>query len=163
MSPAIVRGPYVRAGTEFTVALDMELSSTSSLSGEPFHATVESPLFDTDHQTAVPSGAALLGHVARVTAGSTPRIVLDFDAIQTPGGASPVVVKVVEVLNATKATGEFERSLLASPLVAKGPEDAIEPQVTPAGHVYLPSGLLMRLELTRPLFLHEARAAPTPS
>jgi hypothetical protein len=122
VSPSLVRGPDAPAGQAFTTALGKDLSTDSSVSGEPFYATVQSPLAGNGGRVIVPIGAMLLGHVERVTDGVTPHIVLASTRFRLrTGGATPVLAKVIDVPNATKRTGEAERSLLASPLEAEGP------------------------------------------
>jgi hypothetical protein len=152
VAPGRVHGPYVPAGALLTIALRRPLSTTS-VPGEPFTATVESSLVATDGRVAVPAGATLWGHVASTTGGTSPRIVLSFDTVQTSLGLAPIIASVVDVEPSAERSAEVESHLLAAPRTPQPPAGG--PEVTDGtavNTILLSSGVRMRLELTRSLF-----------
>jgi hypothetical protein len=152
VAPNRVHGPYVPAGAFLTIALGRPLS-TASVPGEPFTATVESALVGTDGRVAVPAGATLWGHVVSTREGGSPRIVLSFDTVQTTLGPAPIVAAIVNVVEAAEPPAEVESHLLAAPRTPQPPAGG--PEVTDStavSAILLPSGVRMRLELTRSLF-----------
>lgn len=155
VAPSRVLGPYVPAGDRLTVSLDPTLSTATSVPGQPFTATTETALVGSDGRVLVPGGAKLLGHVVSTRGPEIPQLILAFDTVQTPLGAAPIVAHVVDVGESPTAEARLrvERELLSSP-PTPGPPAGV-PLTIPNptdGAVVLPSGALLRLELTRPIF-----------
>jgi hypothetical protein len=152
VAPSQVHGPYVPAGALLTIALRKPVS-TASVPGEPFTAIVESPLVNTDGQVAVPAGATLWGHVESTREGSSPRIVLSFDTVQTTRGPAPIVAAIVDVEEAAEPPAEVESHLLSAPRTPQPPAGGPEiTDGTAVSAILLPSDVRMRLQLTRSLF-----------
>jgi hypothetical protein len=156
VSPSRVLGPYVPAGERLSASLDPTLSTTVSVPGQPFTATLETALQGSDGRILVPTGARILGHVVSTQGPDFPQLVLSFDTVQTPLGAAPIAARVVDVgeSQADRESSRVERELLSSPPTPLPPSGVPITAPPPAigGPIVLSSGAVLRLELTRPIF-----------
>jgi hypothetical protein len=82
-SPA---GPFVPAGTLFSVEVDQPIDKYYSAEGASFTATVVDPLFDIRGKLVVPYGAKLRGTIASVGTHDLPRLRVAFRSIDTVRG-----------------------------------------------------------------------------
>lgn len=93
--PTKIATPHVPAGTSFRVEMLAEVGTDISREGDPFVAVVLDPLVAPDGTLVVERGARVSGNVADVDTGLTPKLALDFVAVDTVrGGAAPIAVKV---------------------------------------------------------------------
>jgi hypothetical protein len=83
-------GPFVQAGTLFSVEVDQPIDTYYSAEGASFRATVVDPLFDTQGKLVVPYGAKLRGTIASVGTHDLPRLRLAFQSIDTVRGPAPI-------------------------------------------------------------------------
>jgi hypothetical protein len=143
----------VPAGTPIVVTLRTTLSTTSSLSGEPFGATIDQPLIDDRAEVVAYPGARVVGHVVSATNDPAPQLVLDFDALETRLGPAPLVVTVRDVQRRGTSLARVERGLLSSAPSPLPPQGVPITSESPDQAVVVPAGARMTLELTRPLFL----------
>jgi hypothetical protein len=89
-----IQGAYVPAGTEFVVRMNEQVSTQGSRVGQPFSATLQTPLREPGGAVLVPPGATVSGHVAGLQWGRLPVIWLAFESIESPGGSLPLEVAV---------------------------------------------------------------------
>lgn len=92
---AHIQGPFVPAGTAFSIRLDQSLDTLGSGSGQRFTGVVSRSLADRSGNVIVPAGAHVNGHVQSVI-GTTgvPRLRLHFEGIETVAGVKPIAVRV---------------------------------------------------------------------
>jgi hypothetical protein len=67
--------------------------------GQPYTATIETPIVDIDGSVLVPPGALVHGHIASLTPGtglSAARLELTADAVQLGAGDQPLAARVVD-------------------------------------------------------------------
>jgi hypothetical protein len=86
-SPDAAVSLVVPAGTELRLALETELGTAQSETGDRFEATVVQPVLRDDH-TAIPAGATVSGLVTAVQQASEDKpavLKIDFDQIETYG------------------------------------------------------------------------------
>lgn len=169
-----VHGPWVPAGTAFTVRTNRALDSDVSVRGTPFEATVETALRDPSGAVVVPAGARVRGHVVDVRpTGPIPGIVVGFDAIETVKGAASLHAVVrssgAEAIPPTgpqRGGADIDGILRApdyggptgGPAIGGGPSyDTLTPE---APRVRLPAGAPVRLELVEPVIPPGTTVAP---
>lgn len=167
---ARMRGPFVPAGTEFTVLLDQAVGTQVSAAGDIITARVQAPLRAPDGSVVIPAGAVLRGHVDDVAEGRLPVVILAFDTIETPGGTVPISAAVrtagrfvyraayhaavpVEIIPQEEAqygptlSGEWRFQNTAGPAAGGvGPNTLMRPR-----EVYVPRGGWVRLVLNEPI------------
>lgn len=100
-TPATAAPPNARtlpAGVTMNLALDQQLGTNSSHTGDAFSATVIDPVVAQNGRLTVPSGARVWGHVSGVTpannATQTAALVLDFDSLTFNGRHYPFAANV---------------------------------------------------------------------
>jgi hypothetical protein len=88
------------AGVTMNLALDQQLGTNSSHTGDTFSATLVDPVVAQNGRLTVPSGARVWGHVSGVTAASnatqTAALVLDFDSLTFNGRRYPFGANITE-------------------------------------------------------------------
>src|SRR5581483_7304299 len=100
-------GPQVPQGTEIRATLDKKLSSTTSVVGEQFTATVAEPVRAGDGSVAIPAGSKIDGEVTEVEQGKTlpsvrgkGKLNMRFRDVMLPSGAvAPITATLVSVNN----------------------------------------------------------------
>jgi hypothetical protein len=99
-------GQTLAAGTEIKAALDTELSSKTTQTGENFNATVISPVRDGNGQVIIPTGSKIVGQVTEVeqgkvlgtVRGAKAKLNMRFNQVQLPSGQSfPIAATLVSV------------------------------------------------------------------
>jgi hypothetical protein len=140
--PVEPRPTYAPAGTRLAIRLSTPISTVSSSAGQTFSAEVLTPVLAADGTVLVAAGAPLLGHVAQIEfGGTTPRLRLGFDTVETMRGPAPLAVGVVST-ESRRAPGTME-------LVPR-PSGALTVHRRPA-HIEVPAGARIELALTEPL------------
>jgi len=90
---APVNARTLPAGVTMNLALDRQLGTNSSHTGDTFSATLVDPIVAQNGRLTVPSGAQVWGHVSGVTPASnatqTAALVLDFDSLTFNGRRYP--------------------------------------------------------------------------
>lgn len=167
--PAQIRGPYVPAGTEFTVLLDQPIDTQTSRVGDTFTARLETPLRTPEGITLIPVGSTVTGKIAALQGGRRPLIVLDFQSVQSSVGEIPIHVAVRQAERivyrseeripqppAARYTGSavYEPTHGAPYQHSLGPTGggyAVPTYVGPPRQARLETDARLRLVLTRPL------------
>jgi hypothetical protein len=83
-------GPFVQAGTVFTMRLDEPIDTFYTAPGTQFTATVVTPLSGQDGHVLVPVGSKVRGVLASVGERDAPRIRVDLVDIDTVEGTVPL-------------------------------------------------------------------------
>jgi hypothetical protein len=87
------------AGAMMDLALDQQLGTRTSHTGDQFSATVATAVIAQNGRTAIPSGARVWGHVSGVTAANnateTAALVLDFDSLTFGARTYPYKANIV--------------------------------------------------------------------
>jgi len=90
---APVNARTLPAGVTMNLALDQQLGTNSSHTGDTFSATLVDPVVAQNGRLTVPAGARVWGHVSGVTKASnateTAALVLDFDSLTFNGRRYP--------------------------------------------------------------------------
>ena len=90
---APVNARTLPAGVTMNLALDQQLGTNTSHTGDTFSATLVDPVVAQNGRLTVPSGAQVWGHVSGVTRASnateTAALVLDFDSLTFNGRRYP--------------------------------------------------------------------------
>jgi hypothetical protein len=157
-------------GTEFTVSMNRAIGTLQSREGEPFTATVDTPIVAQDNKILVPRGALLHGKIARVESGEALMLALDFERIETVRGTAEIHAELRTA----------ERFVVWGPDHRSGLHDAAfyPPNAWPVGQfgsdlayyeyafafydpigraIRIPRGADLDLVLTQPLRLHPSR------
>jgi hypothetical protein len=166
-SPNVPAEPVLKvvpADTPFTVELATELSSTTDRPGEPFRASVVTPLESDDGDTLVSPDAEIAGQIVAVRDAPDPAILVRFDSIETRWG--------LRVVRATFARVQPQASLVGERATFAGYDGAIRPasgiplstSVAPTAPapIDLPAGARVRLVLTEPLAVRAPEPLPNP-
>jgi hypothetical protein len=93
-APGTVAGPFVQAGTLFSVQADEPLDTYYGSPGMPFTATVVDPLFGQDGRLIVAYGAKVRGTIVSVGPYETPRLRFALQSIDTTAGTVPLQAAV---------------------------------------------------------------------
>jgi hypothetical protein len=91
-----IHGPFVAAGTLFSVEVDEPIDTYYSPEGSAFTATVVDPLFDSRGQLVVPYGAKLRGTIASVGTYELPKLRIALRSIDTVRGPTAIEAAVRE-------------------------------------------------------------------
>lgn len=171
IDPRLVEGPFVHAGTRFTVRVDQPIDTEFSTAGTPFTARAEVPLRGTDGKVLVPAGALLRAHVVSTESDGQPRIRVELDSIDTVFGPTRI----------TAAVEHAQRQVYSGPpvvLPTPAPylmDDYLYPidfygygyggyrnRVFLPREIHIPVGAVLTLVLMRPLFAPGDRIHPEP-
>jgi hypothetical protein len=98
-SPQVAFGGTVQPGTRLLATLDTPVGTDVSRVGDPFYATLATPIIDEHGGELIPAGAKLMGRVAdlRTTRGGEPAAVsLDIQAITYGGTTRPLSARIVQ-------------------------------------------------------------------
>src|SRR5512147_1551581 len=99
-------------GSTLQVRLNETLGTSQSKVGDPFTATVSTPLSTSSGQVVVPEGAVVHGHVtglhASSNAGDQAAIRLDFDSLSVNGRSYPFDAKITATNLQTKGDTKNE-------------------------------------------------------
>jgi len=98
-TPQMASGGMIQAGTRLVATLDSPIGTDVSRVGDPFYATLQTPILDERGYTVIPAGARLMGRVVdlRETRGGDPAVVsLQVEAISTGAGSRPFPARIVE-------------------------------------------------------------------
>ncbi len=154
----------VPSGASLHATLDGELSSEHATAGDRFTATLDDPLRALDGATLVPKGATLHGHVLEVGREGIPRLVLQFDTVESGGHAYSIYAHVTRIESArvvpaysTDATSVAVEVYAGGPLTLPLPEVGGGP---PAEQLPLQiaAGAGIELFLSQPLEMKPIRA-----
>jgi hypothetical protein len=90
----------VGVGTNVTLTLNETLSTENSAVGDPFSATVDSPVYGSDGEVVVPAGARVRGRVTQVQksgrTGETAVLSVAFETVSFDGDSYPLDATVVQ-------------------------------------------------------------------
>lgn len=172
-SPQMATGGWIHAGTRLVATLDTPIGTDVSRVGDPFFATMMTPIVDEQGSVVIPAGAKIVGRVAdlRTTRGGEPAVVgLEVQSISFAGASRPLGARVVEAdVQATSrhpsgraalggaAGGALIGAILGGGsgaakggLVGAGAGTLISLGVSETG-ARLPSGTRLAIEITQPV------------
>jgi hypothetical protein len=168
-----IRGPFVQAGTVFTVTLDQAIDTYYTAPGARFTATVRDGLLDQGGRAVVLPGAKVAGTLASVGATDIPLIRMQLERIETVAGLVPLHAAVRSAEHfawAGPPTPDPDSSNLFPRRFTDYGQDVSEPREVP-GHTLegralmqprelrVPAGAVIQLVLTEPLVLPGADLA----
>jgi hypothetical protein len=174
LPPDLVRGPFVQAGSVFSVAIDAPIDTFYTPPGTRFTATVKTPLDGVDGRVLVPAGAKVRGTLASVGTADAPLIRMELDSVDTVAGTLPLRA-AVRWAQHYDWTGPPTPEPYASYVYSEGFLDygtsSAAPGVSTYGRsaegrtmmqpkeVHVPQGAVIQLELTEALILPGASLA----
>lgn len=175
-------GGVIHPGTRLVATLDGPIGTDISRQGDPFYATLQTPVVDDSGYTVIPAGAKLLGRVAelRETRGGDPAVVsLEVEAISFADTTRPFAGRIVETEVASTGRSVSGRGIAGGAAggailgaVLGGGSGALKGAAVGAGAgtlislgrsktgARLPSGTTLAVETTQPMPI---KPAPTPS
>lgn len=172
VAPSQVEGPYVQAGTLFSMQLDEPIDTFYTAPGTHFTGTVVTPLRGPDGRVLVPYGAKVRGTLASVGDPEIPRIRVELQNIDTVAGTIPLHGAVRSAQHydwAGPPTAEPYASYIypydfleyGSDTSAPGtsaPEHPVEgATMMQPREIRVPAGALVQVQLVDPLMLPGAR------
>jgi len=98
-APQVAHGGTLQAGTRLVATLDTPVGTDVSRVGDPFYATLQTPVVDERGYALIPAGAKVMGQVAelRETRGGEPAAVsLDVQSISFGGTTRPFSARIVQ-------------------------------------------------------------------
>jgi hypothetical protein len=170
--PGKVQGPYVQAGTIFTMKLDEPLDTFYTPPGTRFTGTVVTPLRGPDGSILVPYGAKVRGTVASTGDPKIPRVRVELENIDTVAGTVPLHAAVRRAQHydwAGPPTPEPYASYIYPYDLLEYGSGTSAPGTEPPGRpvegatmmqpreVRVPAGALVEVQLVDPLLLPGAR------
>jgi hypothetical protein len=172
VAPETIQGPYVQAGTLFSMLLDEPIDTFYTPPGTHFTGTVVTPLHGADGRVLVPYGAKVRGTVASVGDPEVPRIRVDLQNVDTVAGTIPLRAAVRSAQHydwAGPPTPEPYASYIYPYDFLEYGSDTSAPGTSPPGHrvegatmmqpreVRVPAGALVQVQLVDPLMLPGSR------
>ncbi len=171
-----VVGPYVQAGTQFSVRLDQPIDTFYSAPGTKFTATVNGAVQGPDGQLIVPRGAKVRGVVASVGDLDAPMLRINLESIDTVAGPMPLHAAVRTAQHHDWAgpptPAPYEESFVYPfDFSEYGTENTAPDNSLPGGRtaegrtlmqpreINVPAGAVMQLRLSEPIVLPGARLA----
>ena len=155
---------YAPAGTEFTVILNDEVGSASSIPGQRFTGQLERPIRAADGSIFAGAGATVRGKVVRTNYATRPSLRLDFETVETANGAAVLEstvrdadgYAVVAHSDVTGAEGAPDTTFYPAPArtptaVGGGPRSPDTRPTSAFPTVVLPRGTPIRMTLIHPL------------
>jgi hypothetical protein len=154
----------VHADTPFTVELASELSSVTDRPGEPFRASVVTPLEADDGDTLVSPDAEISGQIIAVIDAPDPAILVRFDSIETRWGPRVLRATFARAQPQASVVGERARFAGYDGAIRQAPGIPISTSDAPTAPapIDLPAGARVRLVLTDPLAVRAPEPLPNP-
>jgi hypothetical protein len=149
-------GVFVQAGTELRATLNDPIGSAISWVGQPFTATIATPVRGSDKRTFIDGGAVLRGKVVSIGREGRRTLTVRLDSVETRHGLAPLIARIVDSGRAAELEGRvpFDPPLGYTAL-------STYPYSTAYGwgyryavrsrEVVLEAGAQLRIELLRPL------------
>jgi hypothetical protein len=174
VAPASIQGPYVQAGTLFSMQLDEPIDTFYTPPGTHFTGTVVTPLRGPDGRVLVPYGAKVRGTLASVGDPEVPRIRVTLQNIDTVAGTIPLHGAIRSAQHYDwlgPPTAEPYASYIYPYDFLEYGSDTSAPGTSPPGHpvegatmmqpreVRVPAGALVQVQLVDPLMLPGAHLA----
>jgi hypothetical protein len=172
VAPSSIQGPYVQAGTIFSMKLDEPIDTFYTPPGTHFTGTVVTPLVGPDGRVLVPYGAKVRGTLASVGDPEIPRLRVDLQNIDTVDGTVPLHASVRHAQHydwVGPPTPEPYASYIFPYDFLEYGSDTSAPGTSPPMHenygatmmqpreVRVPAGALVQVQLVDPLMLPGAR------
>ncbi len=172
IAPGKVQGPFVQAGTLFSMRIDEPIDTFYTPPGTRFTGTVVTALTAPDGRVLVPIGAKVHGTVASVGDPEIPRIRVDLQNIDTVDGTIPLRAAVRSAQHydwAGPPTPEPYASYIYPYDFLEYGSDTSAPGTSPPGRpvegatmmqpreVRVPAGALVQVQIIDPLILPGAR------
>lgn len=167
-----IQGPYVQAGTLFSMRIDEPIDTFYTAPGTHFTGTVVTPILGQDGRVLVPYGAKVRGTLASIGDPQIPRIRVDLENIDTVAGTIPLraAVRSAQHYNwSGPPTPEPYASYIypydfleygseTSAAGTEAPEHPVEgATMMQPREVRVPAGALVQVQLVDPLMLPGAR------
>ena len=98
-TPQMATGGMINSGTRLVASLDTPIGTDVSRVGDPFYATLQTPVVDERGYAVIPAGAKIQGRVAQLeeTRGGDPAVVsLEIESISYSGTTRPFPGRIVE-------------------------------------------------------------------
>jgi hypothetical protein len=167
VDPKHVAGPFVQAGTVFTIELEQPIDTRGSRIGQPFTARTVEALVASNGRVIVPAGALVHGRVASTGNLAHPRVRLELDSIDTANGPASVAAVVLQAQRFTYP-GDVSLDPVEAPAFAdeyvypfdpmgygtgtsRGPSASVAYEHAYPREIRIPRGARISLELTRPI------------
>lgn len=172
VAPSDIRGPYVQAGTIFSMKTDEPLDTFYTPPGTHFTGTVVTPILGADGRVLVPYGSKVRGTVVSVGDPDIPRIRVDLQNIDTVAGTVPLHAAVMHAQHydwAGPPTPEPYASYIypydfleygsdtSAPGTAPPAEKTYGATMMQPREVRVPAGALVQVQIVDPLALPGAR------